>query len=443
MSRNTSQLWVSGIVALSTFSVVALGGRPSWKTAVVPESLAKSPAYLSYAKTLIQIDLLANPTTASLPVAVECPEAGLIVIRGRVGSEPVRQYILANARRISGLTVRDEIRVTELSEEKRIEVAADELEVLTSETLAALFPRLSEQIRTTVTGAGIVVLNGRVPSYDAKLQLSQAVKSQPGCQAVVNLVMVPANPETGKIALTENRQVQLEANKLPIIPAAPLVDLKQLEKASPGTAGSPGSRGAFGDDAPDGDLLDRQLLEEVRAQLSRNPDSARAGLEVDVRFGVVYITGDLKRRKQVESVVESIAELPDANKIVAQCRPFSIQCNLPYRGGDYHETEQDQEQTENKPHKRFGLLSIPYVSHNDSDQEKTASWWFRERLRRSIQKRCGKRLTETKVRPTLDGLVIEGEVKSPRDRSFVFRQVDELLELRDTKYQLVLRVLDE
>lgn len=413
--------------------VLALVNASAWgaEIAQVPANLQSSPEYIQYSAILVQLDLLANPATAHLPIRVESPEPGVLSLQGSVNNNRLRKFIVDNARRISGLPVRDAMQSGSATRDYFVPVSAERMESETSATLSAFFPELAKEIRVTVTDEGVVVLNGTSPSYEAKLTVSQAVKSQPGCKAVVNLLQVSANPETGMVLVAEGG-FQLRANQLPTIPAAPLIDLSNIDAERPTVRAL--THSPLGDDAPELDLLTQQITEDIRAKLKRSPELAGIDIDVMVSDGEVTLSGRLDRRESVEAATRAAGGVVGVKKVVVKGTPFSIQRNIPAR------KIEDADKEANESNKLFGIFPRIDFSKEQGPESLAADRRFRENIRKTLKKRCGDRAENLAIKNTLEGLVIEAEVKSPRDRTFVLKQVDNIVELRSLSYQAVVRV---
>lgn len=404
------------------------------EVAKVPASLAKSPEYSRYVSTLIQLELLANPAVAALPVTVVVPEPGVISLTGTVTSNKIRRFVIDTAKRISGLPVRDTMRIGPINPDYFVKVTEDRLETVTNETLASLFPELNEQVRTTVTAEGVVVLNGTAPTYEAKLTLSQAVKSQPGCKAVVNLIMVSADPGNGMVMVTDDGRMRLRANDLPTVPAAPLVNLERSDTDQPTVRAL--TAGPMADDAPDGDPYARQIRDDVVARLQRAPELAGAEFDVTVRGGEVTISSKLSTRAEVEQMVSVASDVSGVTKVIAKCSPFSIQRNIPPRGG--LDAPTDGKAGERK--KILGFLPTLGGPSGKEGKSLASDRRFRDTIKKTLKRRCDGRADDIAVRDTITGLQIEAEVKTPRDRTFVLKQIDNIVELRGVRYDVALHV---
>ncbi|MFO0944604.1 MAG: BON domain-containing protein [Planctomycetota bacterium] len=426
--------WLLLLAAVLTTSA-SLDAR-SEEVAQVPASLQNSPEYTQYAAILVQLDLLANPATAPLPIDVKAAEPGVLSIQGSVNNSRLRRFIIDNARRISGLKVDDAMQSGEVTRDYLVPVTADRMETETSATLAAFFPELAKEIRVTVTEEGVVVLNGSIPSYESKLAISQAVKSQPGCKAVVNLLMVSADSETGMVQVND-AGFQLRANQLPSIPAAPLIDLSNIDSDRPTVRALTGS--PMGDDSPEVDLVTQQITEDVRAKIKRIPELSGIDVEVVVVDGEVTLSGKIERRDAIEAATRAAVDVAGVRKVVVKGAPFSMQKNVPTQKMNSEEAEKEPSES----NKLFGFLPKLDFSKEKGPEALSGDRRFRENIRKTLKKRCGDRVDDLSIKNTLDGLVIEGEVKSPRDRTFVLKQIDNIVELRALNYQVVVRVKEE
>jgi osmotically-inducible protein OsmY len=426
--------------ALSSAFLLHVGLSSSLKAAdapvaEVPPGLTQSEAYAEYARTLVQLDLLANPATAYLPITVSHVGQGTLNLSGLVTNNKLRGFVLDSARRISGLAVRDTMQIGQVDNDYFVNVTTERLEALTSETLSALFPELSKDVRTTVTGDGVVVLNGTVPSYEAKLSLSQAVKSQPGCKAVVNLLLVPANEASGAIAVSEDGSLTLQANELPSIPAAPLVSFDKTDTQQPSVRAL--TAATMADDTPQSDPFARQVEEDVRIKLQRSSSLAGMDFDIAVNGSEVTVTGKLENREQVEEVVAITSEIAGLTKIVAKCTPYTVQKNIPVQ------SVQETADEEAKKKKFLGFVPVPVKNRGTKEKSALSEWRFRESIKKTLKKRCEDRVDDLEVRDMGESILIEGEVGTARDRSFVLKQIDNVVELRGRPYEVALRVLEK
>lgn len=420
-----------GVLSIWALAGVAMvGAARGEELARVGESLRRDPAYAQYARMVIELDLLAKPTTASQPVTVVLSEAGTLAVRGFVESERLRRHILADARRISGLTIRDEMSSKPSRGEYPIAVANDELAEMTQQTLEGLFPDIAEQIRARVSENGVIVLHGAVDSFETKLLISQAIKSEPGCRAVVNLLAVPPDPKSGMLPVTTSRDLMVRDTDLPKVPPAPIADIEP-EKPKPSIremtkrvgAGAPAA-----DDAPEGDLRDRSLREDVEAAVANQSKLSGENMVVDVTGGVITLTGKLKKREMVELAADTAAEVTGVTKVVVKGKPFVLQRTLPPKAA---------KKTQPVEKKWYQWISFQRTADADNP---TVNRRLKEIVRRSIKRQCEKRLKELNIRETPKGLVIEGEVETNRDRSFVLTQIDSINELHDVPTDIILRV---
>src|SRR5262245_38163571 len=93
------------------FGLVAAWNATAADRAVVTETLRNDTAYATYAKIQIQLEMLANPSTASSSIIVDSPLPGVIDLRGTVPDQRIKDNIVQTADRVSGLRVRQYIRI--------------------------------------------------------------------------------------------------------------------------------------------------------------------------------------------------------------------------------------------------------------------------------------------------------------------------------------------
>lgn len=426
---NRSILLTAILGSLMTF--VAVGNAASSSAvAHVPEELKRSEAYTMYSKMLVQIDLMANPKTASLPVTVAAIRPGSLVVEGRVPNAKVLEYIQHNAARISGLAVESQLEVGEVPEPILFSPPARELEAEIQATISGFYPEYAGAIRVTVTDNGMVELNGEVKSYEAKLNISRALRSQPGCRAVINVVRVAADPTNGIVQISEDGSLQLDAKTLPIIPAAPIVDLEPAHDNHPSIRRI--SQGVA-DDAPASAATSRdKLIDDAKAIIERDPQLATMGIELDVEDGGLVAMAKCDGREQVEQIASRLSDVPDVTRVTVKSRPYSMQRTIP-------KMPEKKEDAEEKGWSERLLGFLPGVGGNDP-QSLASSWRFRDNIRRSMTRLSENRIENIKVRSTMRGLVIEGDVSSTRDRAFIFKQTNNLAELRPIPTDVILKI---
>lgn len=418
--------------------LAALGGAPGAAAAAgaqpavaqVGEELARSEEYTLYAKILIQIDLLANPNTAYLPITVSTLRSGQILLDGQVPTARMREHVLQTARRISGLNVGGNIEVADVKPDLPGDLSAEDLEMEIQATITGFYPEHSDRIRTTVKQGGVVELNGDVDSYETKLNVSRIVKSQPGCKAVVNLLHVPAEPESGLVHVTEDGQLRLEASRLPIIPAAPIAMLTESERDHPRLRSI---MTPLADDSPTLGRGAARLVEDARAVVSRDSKLSSFELALEAEGGGVVASGRIEKQADVEYVVEALAEIPEVKKVVVKSRPISMMRTYPAHA---------KSKTSPAPPTWTERLKdwLPFSGDSDDPVRMSHGFRFRSSVQKSLNKGCQGRVGGLKVKSIPRGLLIEGEVSSARDRAFVFKQVDNLVELNAVPVDVVLRI---
>lgn len=410
----------------------------------VPADLKADMAYTHYAAMLIHIDLLSNPETADLPIQVDARETGTVRIAGSAPSPQHKSYVLDNARRISGLAIRDELRVARQNRKPTPPADSPQLASDAKESIAALFPELGKQLDVSVGDEGVVVITGSVDSMQAKLLLSQSVKSQLGCVAVANITTIrPAEP--GRLRITEDGSLTLALNQIPEVPAAEPFQPISAAKVGVHRADDAPDRQALGaDDDFATEMPDQQIHKDIRNELASAPELVDAGLEIEVRSGVVLLSGDVANRDLVQKAVDRASAVRGVSKVVAKCKPVSIQRNVP---GQSHGSA-GAAGPNTAAHRNRTLLDsvVPAFLRGDRktgtepDKGITNSRRFRDTVYKTLKKRCGDRVSGLKVRNGLHGMTIEAEVKNLRDRTFVMKQIDNIVELQQIAYDAAVTI---
>lgn len=428
---------VSFAFALGTMTIMtptALWAGPLPAVAHVDDELRITSAYTMYAKMLVQIDLIANPRTASCNTSVMAVRAGSLILEGTVPTAGLRDYIEQNAQRITGLSIENMLTIGEVPPVNLISARPMELEAEVRDTITGFYPNLADSVRVTVTDTGIVELHGEVTNYETKLNVSRLVKSQQGSRAVINLLRVPADPDTGLVQVSEDGTLTLEANRLPIIPAAPIVSID--EPAAPAESFRSGMAMAA-DDAPIRRASGIKLVEDARAIIERDADLAIMELELDAQGDDLVVSGRVDSRAQVELIVDRLADVPDIHKITVKARPYSMQRTM----GATHSRSTGEEDTDQKSW--LSWINPLASGEPDDPVESAQGWRFRSSLRRSINRQCDGRVDQLKVSATGQGILIEGEVATARDRAFVLKQIDNNASIRAIPTDIVLRIESE
>jgi osmotically-inducible protein OsmY len=409
--------------------------------AAVTETLRNDIAYATYAKIQIQLEMLANPSTASSSVIVDSPLPGVIDLRGTVPDQRIKDVIVQTADRVSGLRVRQTLRIVPTAPIKNADAEARQnLVPSCKETLVALFPNSGPNVTVSANRDGVVTLTGVAPSYEACLLICQTAKSQPGCSAVVCKLQVPIEKATQKIKVTEDGAEQLFAAQLPAIPPASatstiLPEDKFLDRPTDLAR-------MAADDAPPENQADRQLLDDLRARFERDAELKRLNFEIDVQQGVVSLSANTQSRAQVELAVATAGESPGVTKVTAKCRPVSI---LRYRPKSYDaDPSKPSASTMKTPQKKL-LWVIPW---GGSDYKPVSApvtnGRYREAIRKNLQKRCEKDCTDLSVKVSADGkgLLIEGKTPNPQRRVAVFKQLENVAELRGVAFDAVMQITE-
>ena len=409
--------------------------------AQVPESLRNDPAYATYARIQIQLDMLANPSTAAVQIVVDSPLPGVIDLRGTVPDQRIRDHIVQAAQRISGLRVRQTIRITPSAPIKTPDLDARANLVPTcKETIAALFPDCGAAITVSANREGVATLSGVAPSYEACLLICQAAKSQPGCTAVVCKLQVPIDKASQRLKVTEDGQERLFAAQLPTIPppsaSTPLLPEDKFMERSTDLAR------LAADDAPPENQADRQLLDDLRARFERDGELKRLNFEIDVQHGVVTLAANTQNRAQVELAVATAGEAPGVTKVTAKCRPVSI---LRYRPKSYDAdpTKPNAGTLKTPPKKLLWLIPVG-GGESKPISAPVANGRYRDAIRKNLQKRCEKDAVDLTVKLSADGkgLLIEGKTPNPQKRVAVFKQLENTAELRGVAFDAVLQITE-
>ena len=411
-------------VLLLVFAAVPLNAG---ETAVVPPDLRRDAAYAEYACTLIELELLSRPTTASLQVRAVPVEPGVLALSGGVADARLRQHLLGTARRISGLAVRDELVTMRSHARFTPQTTAEGLQSTTTELLADFFPRVAAGVRASVSEDGAITLNGTAPSLEAKAAVSRTLKSQPGCTAVVNRLLVEIDPRTGALALDAAGTRRLAAARLPAIPPGRGLPSAEAEARTRPTVRQ--LRRHAADDAPLTDAVDEQLAADVRQRLAHEPSLVQTPVQVDAESGKVTLQAAMPSNRQVLDAVEAAAAAPNVRTVVANCTPCAI---LQQRLAPGRERA-----VEAAPRRLLGFIPLP-------GGDDTLDAGDCRRLERLIGAACRDRLWDLDVRAAQDGMLIaEAKVASARDRRHVFGQLEDLPALKDRDHRIVLHLREK
>jgi osmotically-inducible protein OsmY len=196
------------------------------------------------------------------------------------------------------------------------------------------------------------------------------------------------------------------------------------------------------DDAPPENQADRQLLEDVRSRFERDAELKRLNFEIDVQQGVVSLSANTQTRAQVELAVATAGEAPGVTKVTAKCRPVSI---LRYRPKSYDADPTKPSETKMKTPPKKILWVIPWGgSEYKPVSAPVTNGRYREAIRKNLHKRCDKDVTDLSVKVSADGkgLLIEGKTANPQKRVAVFKQLENIAELRGVQFDAVLQITE-
>lgn len=409
---------------------LTVGAKESIEVARPSAAQQQDALYTKYCQTQIELSYLSRAKSAVLGVVVSSPEPGVIAIEGTVPNERLRRMLIDDARRVSGLEVRDLLRTGRVPDHYFVDISKDELLEAAMDTVDTLFPEVRKHVKASVDDAGVITLTGEIQSHDIKLQLAKAMKSLPGCQAVVSLLSVTVREEDGSIAI-DNDGGRLVAAELPKIPPAPLQDWIQNEARPSIRSMTTKSVAAAADDAPEGELGDRQIREDIQNTLEADPTLATEDIEVDVRDGIVTLTGKLATRDACERAATAVTEVLGVKQVIVKGKPFTIQRRLAPKAQVAKTTEVKEA--------NWATRLMPWTKQ-DGQENRSGDRKLRASVQKSIKKRCEKRIKNVVVRPGIRGLLIEGEVDSAKDRAFVLKQIDTIAELNAMSYDVILRV---
>jgi osmotically-inducible protein OsmY len=427
--------WVNLFSRAAIILVITAGFAGANDVAIVPESLRNDPAYAKYARIQIQLALLADSSMADLPIFVDSPLPGVIDLRGTAPDDRTKERIVQHALRISGLRVRQTIRVVASDANTPVtSEPADKLLASVKETLEILFPEISKKL-TVTSENGVVTLTGSAPSYETCLLLSQSAKSQPGCRAVICRLQVPVDPTSQKVKVSELGSDGLFVAQLPKIPP-PSQEIPTAKGVDRYTTPNQTDRTLAADDAPQANLGDRQIREQVKSRIEKDNQLKAAGFEIDVQDGVVSLAGNGQSRAQIELATAIASEVPQVTKVVAKCRPVSIQRFRPQTV--------DARDANPKPARKKLLGFIPWGG-TSTNETPVNNRRFREAVKKTLARRCERDIQDLTVKVSHDGLklLIEGKVATPQKRVAVFKQLDNLAELRNVPYDAVLQVVSD
>jgi hypothetical protein len=127
--------------------------------------------------------------------------------------------------------------------------------------------------------------------------------------------------------------------------------------------------------------------------------------------------------------------------VVAKLRPVSIQRFRPI-GYDAAKGKAEKLNAPPKPRKLLGFIPLGSAPDDGPSGAPVNTRRYRDAVKKTLQRRCGADLEDlvVKAAPDNKGLIIEGKVATPQKRVGIFKQVDNLAELRNINYDLVLEI---
>jgi osmotically-inducible protein OsmY len=146
---------------------------------------AAGPSRLEAIK--VEVALLGDPVTYAQPVEVRL-ENDTIILVGQVQDEATRKHILEVARQSCYLPVSDAL--STVARTVGHTPAPVPLKQLARDALVRQMGSKADHFQVLTTEDGKVTLKGEVGSPEEKLAASRALRAQPGCTQVVNLLTV-------------------------------------------------------------------------------------------------------------------------------------------------------------------------------------------------------------------------------------------------------------
>lgn len=154
----------------------------------------------------VEMAWLTDPVTFPYHLAARATPEGLEV-RGFVPSSVIHERAVKLARQHCDWPVLDKIQVHSAMAVHLPAAPGEQLRPAVDAALRAACPALAPGVTAHYRSYGQVVLTGGVPSLEAKLALSQALRRVPGCRSVINQIHVgpqmaaaPARPAPQQVA---------------------------------------------------------------------------------------------------------------------------------------------------------------------------------------------------------------------------------------------------
>jgi len=137
----------------------------------------------------IHIEFLAEPLISTTDITPSVKNGKMILI-GNVNNNTVANNAIALASRLTTCKVVSEIRIWPVSFNKTTKVPVDTLQANTNKVVSTEFQTAYPKLTTAVSADGSIIVSGPVVTIEDKLEISKRLRKVPGCQRVVNKMIV-------------------------------------------------------------------------------------------------------------------------------------------------------------------------------------------------------------------------------------------------------------
>ncbi len=137
----------------------------------------------------IHIEFLADPLISTTDITPSVKNGKMILI-GNVNNNTVANNAIALASRLTTCKVVSEIRIWPVSFNKTTKVPVDTLQANTNKVVSTEFQTAYPKLTTAVSADGSIIVSGPVVTIEDKLEISKRLRKVPGCQRVVNKMIV-------------------------------------------------------------------------------------------------------------------------------------------------------------------------------------------------------------------------------------------------------------
>ncbi len=148
--------------------------------------------YQRLTEIMVELAWLADPLIFPLELEA-CMDGEGLQVRGQVPNDAVKQRALKLARMHCPITVVDKLTGLAGAIEPRRSMEPASLQQAVLAALHEAFPRPEHTFAVRCLGAGQVVIEGFISSFEEKLAVSRRLRRLAGCTAVVNELALPAD----------------------------------------------------------------------------------------------------------------------------------------------------------------------------------------------------------------------------------------------------------